>query len=86
MSKLNIDTFNQILVKYSREKDAELKLLTAEMGIISELFMNKVGLLLDELVNYGYTSDLFTEIINIKDNSEHIIKRIEELKGDENNG
>lgn len=82
MSKLNIDTFNKILLKYAGDEDAELKLLIAEMGIISELFMDKVGLLLDELVDYGYTSNLFTEIKNIKNNSEQIVKRIEELKGE----
>ena len=82
MSNLNIDTFNKILLKYAGDEDVELKLLVAEMGIISELFMDKVGLLLDELVDYGYTSNLFTEIKNIKNNSEQIVKRIEELKGD----
>ena len=82
MSNLNIETFNKILLKYAGDEDAELKLLIAEMGIISELFMNKVGLLLDELVDYGYNSNLFTEIKNIKNNSEQIVKRIEELKGD----
>lgn len=86
MSNLNIETFNKILLKYAGDEDAELKLLIAEIGIISELFMDKVGLLLDELVDYGYNSNLFTEIKSIKDNSEQIVKRIEELKGDKNNG
>ena len=79
---LNLDTFNEIL--YGALKDqspqGKLELLEAEFNMIAGLFMDKCGDLLDELNEKGYESDLFTQIKNIKANSEGLLEEYEYLQ------
>lgn len=84
MGKLNIDSFNEILLGAMKEGYGEKELLEAEMAAIADMVMDLNGKLLDELEEKGYESDIFTMIKNIKNNTEHILERLLELEGEEN--
>ena len=81
MSKLNIDTFNEILLKAAKDEESKIKILEAELEMTANIYYSEVAVLLDELVQTNYKSEQFQKIQNIKDNSERLIEMIEELKG-----
>lgn len=80
MSTLNIDTFNDILLKAARDEESKIKIIEAELGMVANIFMDEVGLLLDELEKNGYKSEQFQKIQNIKNNSERLLEMLEELQ------
>ena len=80
MSTLNIDTFNDILLKAAKDDESKIKILEAELSMAANVFMDEVELLLDELEKSGYQSEQFQKIINIKDNSERLLNMLDELK------
>lgn len=81
MSTFNIDTFNDILLKAAKDEESKIKIIEAELGIVANMFMDEVGLLLDELEKNGYKSEQFQKIQNIKNNSERLLEMFEELQG-----
>lgn len=81
MSTLNIDTFNDILLKAAKDEESKIKIIEAELGMVASMFMDEVGLLLDELEKNGYKSEQFQKIQNIKNNSERLLEMLEELHG-----
>lgn len=80
MSTLNIDTFNDILLKAARDEESKIKIIEAELGMVANIFMDEVCLLLDELKKNGYKSEQFQKIQNIKNNSERLLEMLEELQ------
>lgn len=82
MSNLNLETFNNILFGAFKEQTPEKKieLIEMELTIVADVMMDKVGTLLDELAESGYKSEVFTEITNIKNNTECLITELQELK------
>ena len=80
MSALNIDTFNEILLKAAKDEESKIKILEAELEMTADIFMSEVSILLDELEKNGYKSEQFQKIINIKDNTESLFVMLEELK------
>lgn len=83
MSTLNIDTFNNILLKAAKDEESKIKIIEAELGMVANIFMDEIGLLLDELEESGYKSEQFQKIQNIKNNSERLLVMLEELQGKE---
>ena len=80
MSTLNIDTFNEILLKAAKDEESKIKILEAELEMTADIFMSEVSILLDELEKNGYKSEQFQKIIYIKDNTESLFVMLEELK------
>jgi len=80
MSTLNIDTFNEILLKAAKDEESKIKILEAELEMTANIYYSEVAVLLDELVQTGYKSEQFQKIQNIKDNSERLIEMVEKLK------
>ena len=80
MSTLNIDTFNEILLKAAKDEESKIKILEAELEMTANIYYSEVAILLDELVQTGYKSEQFQKIQNIKDNSERLIEMVEKLK------
>lgn len=81
---LTLNSLNEVLVNALKDGTSEKDLLEAELGIIADLVMTKTGELLDELDKNGYESELFTQIKNIKNNSEALINRLKELEEAQN--
>lgn len=80
MNTLNIDTFNNILLQAAKDEESKVKILEAELAMVADIFYSEVAVLLDELENNGYKSEQFEKILNIKNNSERLLKMCEELK------
>ena len=85
MSKLNLDSFNEILFGALKDNSTEgkIKMLEAELGMVANIFYSEVAVLLDELEQTNYQSDQFQKILNIKSNSESLLEQLEQLKGAE---
>ena len=79
---LNIDTFNDIILQAAKDDKAKLEILEAELAMVADLFYNEVASFLDELLESGYTSERFTRIQNIKNNSETLLERVEKLRAE----
>ena len=86
MSKLILDSFNEILFRALKDNSTEKKIeiLEAEVGMVANIFYSEVAVLLDELEQTNYQSDQFQKILNIKSNSESLLEQLEQLKGAEN--
>ena len=80
MNTLNIDTFNEILLKAAKDEESKVKILESELAIVADMFYSEVAVLLDELVDNGYKSEQFQKILNIKNNSERLLEMLEELQ------
>lgn len=80
MSKINIDSFNEILLKAAKDEKSKIKILEMELAMVADMFYSEVAVLLDELEKSGYKSEQFQKIINIKNNSERLLEMVEELK------
>ena len=80
MSTFNINTFNDILLTAAKDEESKIKILEAELEITANIFYSEVAVLLDELEQTGYKSEQFQKIQNIKDNSESLLKMLEELQ------
>ena len=79
---LNINSFNEILLGAAKDDKARVKLLEYELSACADIFYSEVGVLLDELVDNGYESEQFSKILNIKNSSEKIIEKLNDLKGE----
>lgn len=77
---MNINTFNNILLKAAKDDVSKLKILEAEMSMIADMYYDEIGILLDELVEKGYDSEQFQKIKNIKANTENILEMIQKLE------
>ena len=53
---LNVDTFNDILLKAAKDTESKVKILEAELEITSNIYYSEVAVLLDELDHTGYKS------------------------------
>lgn len=82
---LTLEGFNEILCKAIKDEYTEKDIIEAELNIIADITLEKTGQLLDELYQNGYKSKLFTEITNIKNNSEKLLDRLKELEEAEKN-
>ena len=82
MNKINIETLNDILFGALKDQSVEgqIKLLKAELNMIGDMLFSETAELLDELEQCGYESERFTRIKNIKNNSEGILLKLEELE------
>lgn len=80
MSKLNINSFNQILLAAAPDVESKIGILRAELEMVQAIFIEKVGELLDELDANGYESEKFQEIRNVKNNTEHIFTMLDKLE------
>lgn len=80
MSTLNIDTFNEILLKAAKDEESKIKIIEAELELTANIYYSEVAVLLDELKQTGYKSEQFQKIQNIKDNSERLLEMLEELQ------
>lgn len=82
MAKLNIDSFNDILFSALKDKSVkgQIELIKSELNLVFDLFTHECGKLLDELVDYGYESETFTRIENIKANTEGLLLKLQELE------
>lgn len=80
MNTLNIDTFNEILLKAAKDEESKVKILETELEMTSNIYYSEVAVLLDELEQAGYKSEQFQKIQNIKDNSERLFEMLEELQ------
>lgn len=81
MSTLNIDTFNDILLKAAKDEESKVKILEAELEMTSNIYYSEVAVLLDELEQTGYKSEQFQKVQNIKNNAVRLIVMLEELRG-----
>ena len=82
MNKLNLETFNDILFGALKDQNVEgqIKLLKAELNMIGDMLFSETAELLDELEQYGYESERFTRIKNIKSNSEDLLLKLKGLE------
>lgn len=80
MNTLNIDTFNEILLKAAKDEESKIKIIEAELEMAANIFYSEVAVLLDELKQMGYKSEQFQKIQNIKDNSERMLEMLEKLQ------
>ncbi len=80
MSKLNINSFNRILLAAAPDVESKIEILRAELEMVNGLLIHKMGELLDELDANGYESEKFQEIRNIKENTVSIFSMLEELE------
>lgn len=82
MTKLNLDTFNDLLFSAFEELTPEKKkeLLEMEFHILFDVFCGRLCDLCDELTEIGYTSDLFEEISNLRSNGEDLLEQIKDLE------
>ena len=87
MSKLNLDSFNDILFSAFKEQSVEKKieLLEHEISFSSEMFLDEVATLLEELDKNNYQSEQFEIIKNIMNNTARLIKQVEGLKNEKGN-
>lgn len=81
MSTLNIDTFNDILLKAAKDEESKVKILEAELEMTSNIYYSEVAVLLDELEQTGYKSEQFQKVQNIKNNAVRLIEMLEKLRG-----
>jgi len=81
MADFNINTFNDILLKYARDEESKRKLLEAELDMVFDLFMEEMIKLLEELEETGYKSEQFQKLKNIKNNSLQIVEQLKEMEG-----
>lgn len=80
MSKLNIKTFNDILVGALKENYTEADLIKEELNLVGDILIEECAKLLDELESKNYDSEIFRKIKNIKNNSESLVLRLLELE------
>lgn len=82
MGKLNLDTFNEILLGALKDgsPQGKLEMLKAELEMVNNVFFSIVPEVLDELEANGYKSENFTKLCNVKANGEKLIKQIQELE------
>lgn len=80
MSKLNLETFNNILVGAMKEGYTEADLIKAELNCIGNILFDECAKLLDELESKHYDSEIFRRIKNIKNNSEGLVLKLMELE------
>ena len=81
MPKLNINSFNEVLLQFCEDNDSRIELLENELEMVSAILWDEIANLLQELEDTNYNSMQFTKIQTIKNNSECIIEKLEELKG-----
>lgn len=86
MPKLNIQTFNEVLLKYCKDDDSRIELLERQLSIVADIMWDEVARLLQELEDADYNSEQFTRIKTIKNNTEHIIEKLEELEAKQKGG
>lgn len=80
MENLNVETFTKILLAAAKDDESKIQIIEAELAVVSDLMIVKVGELLDELDEIGYKSKRFQEIANIKNNTECLFEMLDELK------
>lgn len=82
MSKLTLNTFNEMLFSAFKEQTPEKKkeLLDMELQVLSGILTEKHYDLCDELIKIGYESELFTEINNLKSNGETLLEQLAEVE------
>lgn len=82
MAKLDINSFNDILFSALKDKSVKgkIELIKSELNMVADTLFGECGKLLDELVDYGYESETFTRIKNIKANTESLISKLQELE------
>ncbi len=80
MENLNVETFTKILLAAAKDDESKIQIIEAELAVVSDLMIVKVGELLDELDEIGYKSKKFQKIVNIKNNTECLIEMLDELK------
>lgn len=79
MSTLNIDTFNEILLKAAKDEESKRKIIEAELHMAAEILHSETFALLDELAEIGYESEQFQKIQNIKSNCERLLEMLGDL-------
>lgn len=82
MAELNIETFNTILLKTTKDENAKIKLIEAELELAAAILIDKTAELLEELELKGYKSKIFQDIKNITDNVEFLNEELEKLTGE----
>ena len=82
MSKLDLEKFNEILMGGLKDQSLEgkKKFLETELAVISDVFMEKVMDVLDELEQNGYDSPKFRELQTIKGNSVFLFEQLHEIE------
>lgn len=80
--QLNIDSFNELLFSALKDQSPQgrLDLLEKEIEMCALEFCNHMACLCDELVDKGYESELFSQVKNIKTNSEKLMEQADELR------
>lgn len=86
MTKLNIQTFNEIILKYCKDDNARIELLQKQLMMVNDILRNEIASLLQELEDTNYNSEQFKKIQTIKDDTAHIIKKLEELEAKKKEG
>lgn len=86
MPKLNIQTFNEILLKYCKDDNARIELLEKQLAMVADILWNETANLLQELEDTNYNSEQFKKIKAIKNNTEHIIEMLKELEAKQKEG
>lgn len=86
MPKLNIQTFNEILLKYCKDDNARIELLEHQLEMVANIMWDEVATLLQELEDTEYNSEQFKKIKAIKNNTEHIMVKLEELEAKQKEG
>ena len=81
MPKLNINSFNEVLLQFCNDDDSRIELLENELEMVSAILWDEIANLLQELEDNEYNSKQFTKIQTIKNNTVCIIEKLEELKG-----
>lgn len=86
MPKLNIQTFNEVLLKYCKDDNARIKLLQDQLQIVTYIIWDEMVALLRELEDTNYNSEQFEKIKTIKNNTASIIEKLEELEAKQKEG
>lgn len=82
MATLNLESFNEILFGALKDTSTQGKIdmIRAELEMVANVFMEACGEVLDELEQNGYKSEKFDKVMNIKNNTEHLLEQLEELE------
>lgn len=86
MPKLNMQTFNEILLKYCKDDNARIELLEHQLEMAANIMWDEIAILLQELEDTEYNSEQFKKIKAIKNNTETIIEKLEELEAKQKEG
>lgn len=75
MATLNLETFNNILIQGLKDQSPKgiLELLEAELKMCTDIFIDAVGAVMDELDENGYDSDNFRKVKQLKEYGERLI-------------